>query len=331
MDHRDDGHIRDVAGLGRALAAGYVLLEGRGTDRVEAVGLVGPRAVPARRTLAMTGFLTALCVLSVAAQSPQDVGELRALARDGPDSVLVERLRRGPRDLREALRQPLAEARGGDDSAGLATVTAADHLASAWVIAWRDSFYVRKVSRFRSLSPADRQVNVTADSVLRAGNDALNSAGVDAAMPAWRESLRLHEGLADSAGIARALVAMAGGFKRASERDSAEMYFTRCRDLSGRIRDFSTLGNAIAQQAAMKADLGDLGGAADLLAQARLTLERAGDPIGVASNQNILAIVAFRRGDLAGARSAFEAALIAYRSGGSEANAAMILGNLGVV
>ncbi|HYT63155.1 MAG TPA: CHAT domain-containing protein [Gemmatimonadales bacterium] len=279
----------------------------------------------------MTGFLTALCVLSVAAQSPQDVGELRALARDGPDSVLVERLRRGPRDLREALRQLLAEARGGDDSAGLATVTAADHLASAWVIAWRDSFYVRKVSRFRSLSPADRQVNVTADSVLRAGNDALNSAGVDAAMPAWRESLRLHEGLADSAGIARALVAMAGGFKRASERDSAEMYFTRCRDLAERIRDYSTLGNVITQQADMKQARGDLGGATKLLVQAKAILERAGDPIGVASNQNILAIVAFRRGDLAGARSAFEAALIAYRSGGSEANAAMILGNLGVV
>ena len=279
----------------------------------------------------MIGFLTALSVLSVAAQSPQDVGELRTLARDGPDSVLVERLRRGPRDLREALRQLLAEARGGDDSAGLAAVTAADHLASAWVIAWRDSFYVRKVSRYRSLSPADRQVNVTADSVLRAGNDALNSAGVDAAMPAWRESLRLYEGVADSAGIARALFAMAGGFKRASERDSAETYFTRCRDLSGRIRDFSTLGNAIAQQAAMKADLGDLGGAADLLAQARLTLGRTGDPLGLASANNVLAIVFTRRGDLAGARSALEAALIAFRSGGSEANAAMILGNLGVV
>src|SRR6266550_3588682 len=305
MDHRDHRHIGGAARLGRVVASRDVLLEGRGADRVAAVGRLGSRRVPARRTLAMIGFLTALSVLSVAAQSPQDVGELRALARDGPDSVLVERLRRGPRDLREALRQLLAEARGGDDSAGLATVTAADHLASAWVIAWRDSFYVRKVSRFRSLSPADRQVNVTADSVLRAGNDALNSAGVDAAMP--------------------------GGFKRASERDSAEMYFTRCRDLAERIRDYSTLGNVITQQADMKQARGDLGGATKLLVQAKAILERAGDPIGVASNQNILAIVAFRQGDLAGARSAFEAALIAYRSGGSEANAAMILGNLGVV
>jgi len=279
----------------------------------------------------MIALTAAFSVLALAAQSPQDVGALRALARDGPDSVLVERLRRGPRDLREALRQLLAAAARSEDSVGLAALTAAERLASASVVAWRDSFYVRKVSRFRALSPADRQSNVTADSALRVGGEALNSAGVDAAMPAWRESLRLYEGLADSAGIARALVAMAGGFRRASSDDSAEAYLRRCRDLAERIRDYSTLGNVITQQAAMKVERGDLGGAEELLAQAKLSLERTGDPIGLASTQNILGIVARRRGDLAGARRAFEAALAANRSGGNEGGAAQILNNLGTL
>ncbi len=278
----------------------------------------------------MIALLAVLPVLVLAAQTPQAVSELRALARDGPDSVLVERLRQGPRDLREALRQLLA-ATGREDSVGVAALTAAEHLASAWLVAWRDSFYVRKVSRFRSLSPADRQANSAADSVLRAGNIASLSAGVDAAMPAWRESLRLYEGLADSAGIARALVAMAGGFRRASEHDSAEAYLTRCRDVAEQIGDYSTLGNVITQQGAEKQERGDLGRAAELLAQAKLILERSGDPIGVASNQNILAIVAFRRGDVAGARRAFEAALVAFRSGSNEGNAAMALNNLGTL
>ena len=277
----------------------------------------------------MIALTAAFSVLALAAQSPEDVAELRALARDGPDSVLVERLRRGPRDLREVLRQFLAEAAGRKDSVGVAALTAAEHLASAWVVAWRDSFYVRKVSRFRSLSPADRQANSTADSVLRAGNIASLSAGVDAAMPAWRESLRLYEGLADSAGIARALFWMAGGFRSASERDSAAAYFTRCRDLAERIRDYSTLGNVIIQQADMKQRRGDLGGAAELIAQAKLTLGRTGDPLGLAAANNILGIIAVNRGDLAGARSAFEGALTAYRNGGSESNAAMMLNNLG--
>src|SRR5256886_15288219 len=47
------------------------------------------------------------------AQNPQAVGELRALARDGPDSVLIERARQRPNDAREALRQLLAAAGSG--------------------------------------------------------------------------------------------------------------------------------------------------------------------------------------------------------------------------
>src|SRR6266581_1815094 len=190
MVARNTRHSGDASRLRQTLTSRDVLLEGRGADRVAAVGLLKPRGVPARRAVAMIALLAVLPVLVLAAQTPQAVSELRALARDGPDSVLVERLRQGPRDLREALRQLLA-ATGREDSVGVAALTAAEHLASAWLVAWRDSFYVRKVSRFRSLSPADRQANSAATGVLRAGNIASLSAGVDAAMPAWRESLRL--------------------------------------------------------------------------------------------------------------------------------------------
>src|SRR2546426_1451825 len=48
-----------------------------------------------------------LPVLALAAQAPQQVDEIRALARTGPDSVLVERALQRANDAREALRQLL--------------------------------------------------------------------------------------------------------------------------------------------------------------------------------------------------------------------------------
>src|SRR5213592_711393 len=184
MDHRDHGHIGGAARLGRVVASRDVLLEGRGANRVEAVGLVGPRGVPARRTIAMIALLAALPTLAMAVQALPSVNELVALARDAPDSVLVERVRHRSYDVPGALRQLLAAAGGREDSVRVTPLPAAERLASAWLVAWRDSFYVRKVSRFRSLAPPDRRANVTADSLLSAGNDAMRSAGLDAAMRA---------------------------------------------------------------------------------------------------------------------------------------------------
>jgi len=279
----------------------------------------------------MITLASAFYVLALTAQAPQDVAELRALAKDGPDSVLVERLRRGPRDLREVLRQFLAEAAGREDSVGIVALTAADHLTSAWFRTWGDSFFVRRVQRFRSLSRGDQQVNASADSIVRAGNIASQSGRRDEAWTPWRESLRLYEGLADSAGMARALLAIAGGYRGAAKRDSAEAYFTRCSDVAGRFRDYSTLGNVMYQQADMKQNRGDYAEAAELLARAKVILEQGGDPQGVASANNVLGIIASKRGDAAGARNAFEMALAAYRRAGNEASVAMTFGNLGVL
>ena len=278
----------------------------------------------------MIALASAFYVLALAAQTPQEVAELRALAKDGPDSVLVQRLRRGPRDLREVLRQFLAEAAGREDSVGVAALSGAERLANGWFLTWGDSFFVRRVRRFRSLSRGDQQVNASADSIVRAGNIALPNGGLAAALPSWRESLRLYEGLVDSAGMARALLAIAGGFRGAGQRDSAEAYFKRCRELAERFRDYTTLGNVMTQQADIKQNRSDYAGATELLAQAKSILDRAGDPVGVAFANNILGIVASKRGDPAGARSAFELALSTYRKVGTEPNVAMMLNNLGV-
>src|SRR5437867_12046113 len=106
----------------------------------------------------MITALPALYLLSLApglSQSPQTVDEVRALARDGPDSILADRARRRPDDAREALRRLLAGAAGGaSDSARASSLAAAERLAAAYTLAWGDSFLVRQVARFRSLSPA---------------------------------------------------------------------------------------------------------------------------------------------------------------------------------
>jgi len=260
-------------------------------------------------------------------QSPQDVDELRALVRDGPDSALVVRTRQRPNEVRDALRQLLADAAGG----GGASLAEAERLAGAYAIAWQDSFLVRQVARFQSLSPADRQAKVAADSVRLAGNAALGSAGVDAAMRAWRESLRRFEALSDTAGIAAALGNVGAGFYIAQEYDSAEAYLAQSRSLAERIGDYRTAGNAVGTLGSVSKDRGDLRAASELYALARPLRERTGDARGLAADQNNLGLVTEELGDLAGARRAYEAALAANRVAGRVEQAATNLINLGNV
>lgn len=277
----------------------------------------------------MIALLTVLPILAVAVQSPQAERELTTLAREGPDSVLIERVRRGTYDVREVLRQLLAAASRSADSAEGAALTAAERLASAWVVAWQDSFYVRRVNRFRSLSLADRQANASADSVLRAGNDALTSVGVDAAMQGWRESLRLYEVLADSAGIARALGNLGVGFRRIRQYDSAETYMVRAGDLAERLGEYRTLGDAIGNLGLVESNQGNWERARELFVRAKPIRERIGDVRGLARDQQALGNVAFTLGDLAGARRAFVIALAAFQSADDGLGTANTQANLG--
>ncbi len=281
----------------------------------------------------MIGVVAALALVAFApGQSTQQADEIGALARAGPDSALVERARRRPDDVRNALRQLLAEAAGEDvDSARAASLDAAQRLAGAYAIAWQDSFFVRQARRFASLSLADQKAKVAADSLRLVGNAALGSSGIDAAMQAWRESLRRCDALGDTAGMASALGNLGGGFYRAQEYDSAEAYLTRSRDLAERIGDHRTMGNAVGTLASVSNDRGDLRRANDLYALAGPIRERTGDTRGLAADQNNLGTVARALGDLVGARRAYEAALAANRSAGRVEPAATNLVNLGNV
>src|SRR5437773_1605938 len=135
---------------------------------MDAMGGLRSRIVSNRSTT-MIGTLPLpfLVLAGVLTQSPPGPGDLQTLARDGPDTVLVDRVRQRPDDAREALRRLLMEAAGG------APLAPAEHLASTYAVAWSDSFFVRQVTRFRSLSHADRLAKLAADSVRRAGNAAL--------------------------------------------------------------------------------------------------------------------------------------------------------------
>lgn len=275
----------------------------------------------------------ALVLLALApSQSPRQAGDSGTLARAGPDSALVESARRRPDDARDAVRHMLVDAAGDSpDSTRAASLAAAVHLAAAYALAWQDSFFVRQVARFASLSPTDRKAKVAADSIRLAGNAALGSAGIEAAMRAWRESLRRCEVQGDSAGMAAALGNLGAGFFRSRDYDSAEAYLVRSRDVAERIGDYRTLGNAIGTLGSVSKDRGDLRRATELYARAQPIRERTGDARGLAADQNNLGIVARELGDLAGARRAYEVALAANRGAGRAEPAALNLVNLGNV
>src|SRR5712692_2132593 len=104
-----------------------------------AVGCLRSRGVSASRSAVMVALSALLPVLALAVQAPAQVDSIRALARDGPDSVLVERVRQHPYDARDALHRLFV---GGvrDDSAAHAALAAANRLAAAVAVAWSDSF-----------------------------------------------------------------------------------------------------------------------------------------------------------------------------------------------
>ncbi|HEV8398308.1 MAG TPA: CHAT domain-containing protein [Gemmatimonadales bacterium] len=264
-----------------------------------------------------------LVALSVLLQSPHGADTVRMLARDGADSALIRRTLSHPDDARDALRRLLA------DAGGEAPLAPAERLADAYAIAWGDSFFVRQVSRFRALSPSDRRAKIVADSLRLAGNAALGSSGIDAAMRIWRESLGRFERLADTAGMGAALGNLGVGFYRAELYDSADVYLARSRDLAEAIGDYRTLGNAVGTLGSVSKDRGDLRRATELYTRASELRERTGDTRGLAADRNNLGLIAEELGDLAAARAAYEAALAANRSAGRMAPAAPNLENLG--
>ncbi len=287
------------------------------------------RGVHCRGALAMISLLTAFSTLSLVVQNPE-TDSMRALARDGPDSALVERVRQRNDEARKLLSQ-LRTAAGGNEDSAQVILPVAERLASAYAVAWQDSFFVRWIARFRSLSLRDRQATIVADSIRSAANGAVRTVGALVALRSWRESLRLFEALADTAGIASALTSMGAGFHFAQQYDSAELYLTVAQGYAERISDYRRLGNILGLRGLVSWKRGDLQRASELYARAKPFRERSGDVLGLAADQTNLGIVTMTLGDLAGARRAFEAALAVVRSIGDAGGIALVLNNLGAI
>src|SRR2546430_1449584 len=285
--------------------------------------------VHCRGALAMISLLPALSILSLAVRNPE-TDSLRALARDGPDSALVERVRQRNDEARKLLSQLRTVAGGGEDSAQVA-FPVAERVASAYAVAWQDSFFVRWIARFRSLPPPARQATLGADSALRAGKATVRTVGADATLRVWRESLRVYQTLADSAGIAATLTAMGAGFYFAQRYDSAESYLSLAQGYAERISDYRTLGSVLGLLGLVNWKRGDLQRASALYARAKPFRERSGDVLGLAGDQSNLGALSMTLGDLAGARHAFDSALAEVRRIGDAGGIALILNNLGAI
>jgi CHAT domain-containing protein len=277
----------------------------------------------------MIRLLAALAVVSPmtsAAQDPQMVEELRGLAKTGPDSALLDRARHQPNDAREALRLLLAQAAGStSDSAQLVPLRGAQRVAGAIAVAWQDSFPLRQVERFRSLSPARRIATVVADSLARAGRAAFGAEGVDVAMRILREALKRFEALADTSGIASALNLLGSGFYNTEQHDSAVAYLTRAREYAERVGDLRTLGAVLRNLGRVSLRQEDLGGARASFTRAQQVYQGIGDTDGLRLSYNNFGLLALSSRDSKAARDAFEAGLTLSRSG---KDTALFLGNL---
>ncbi|MGK2962228.1 MAG: CHAT domain-containing tetratricopeptide repeat protein [Gemmatimonadaceae bacterium] len=241
---------------------------------------------------------------------------------------LVEEARRRPDSVRQSLTNALAAASTARSNLDKTQLLKARRLADAYSKAWNDPFFARQVVRFESLSSRQRRVRVEADSLRRAGNDALGAEGVPAAMLLWRESLRRASLIADPAAVAPALLSIGAGFYRFARYDSAEVYLKRAHAMAVRIGDRRTAGNATGLLASVRKDQGRLDEAVELYSQAARVRALSGDTRGIAADENNLGLIALERGDPAEAAAAYERALAINRRENRPAMVALNVSNL---
>src|SRR5690349_11623958 len=175
---------------------------------------------------------------------PAHSDSLRQLAERG-DARVAAIVTQFPDSARTTFTHLLRLAATTGDGTRTSHLAAARNLARVYADVWRDSFYVRQISRFDAWSPAERLTKVAADSLRLAGNSALGTSGASSALRAWRESYRLARSIGDSAGQGSALGNIAVAFYRDGSLDSAEQYLLRSRAIAERIGDTRTRLNAI--------------------------------------------------------------------------------------
>lgn len=229
-------------------------------------------------------------------------------ARDGPASA--EAVRRHPESVAAAVAAILERAHARTvPSAVPHDLNVAERLALTHARIWGDSSLVRGVRAFRGWSPAQRGRKLAADRLRRKGNAALATGGVSAAMPHWRESLRMASSVPDVSGVAAALGNIGAGFYREGELDSARVYLERTRRLAERAGETMIAANAMTTLATLLLDRGHLRPAATLYGEALDLRKRIGDVRGEAADLNNSGLVHQALGDLALARKSFETSL----------------------
>ena len=207
-------------------------------------------------------------------------------------------------------------------------LSSARTLASAYAIAWQDSFLVREVERFAGWPASRRSGKLWADSLRRAGAEAYSQDGAEAAITIWRRALARSIAIGDTALSAAISGNIGAGFLRSARLDSAESYLNRAMRLARLVGDYRVEANAMTALGGLSEDKGDLASARVHYSTALSLHERIGDTRGLAADRNNLGMLAWAAGDLAEAKRQFEAALAINRREGRDEVAATNMLNL---
>lgn len=279
-----------------------------------------------RTTIApFCGILSALALSAPALGSSSQITN----ALEAADRLLIAQAKDQADSIREALARTFSEI-----SSSRTTKERTEHLrlarrlARAYAYAWNDQFHVRQVTRFESATLAQQRARVFADSLRKAGNEAMGSAGIPSAMKLWLEGLLRAKSLGDPAAIAPAMLSVGAGFYRMTELDSAGNYLARAEALAVRIGDYRTAGNALGILASIKKDKGASSEAAALYRRASTVRGRSGDTRGIAADENNLGLIAQQNADFSEAMAHFARALALNRSDNRPGLVALNLGNM---
>jgi CHAT domain-containing protein/Tfp pilus assembly protein PilF len=265
-----------------------------------------------------------ILVAAVAAGQSSGADSLRVMAIRLPERALVLEVRARPHDVRDAYTEAVARSAGGDTLA----LTAARQLASAYAIAWQDSFLVQDVRRFTAWPAARRAARVWVDSTRKAGITAYGRDGPRAAIRTWRRALRRAMTNDDSVATAMVLGNIGAALWREGSLDSADLYLDRARATAVAVGDRRTEANALGALGNVSADRGARAVAREHYLRALDLRERIGDRRGVAADHNNLGLLAQEAGELDEARRRFEMALALHREDGRHSTAAINLVNL---
>ena len=260
---------------------------------------------------------------------------LQALSAQQPaapgDSVPPRWIVTHPDRARDSMRTWMAASVTAGPGAAHTLLERAARWGSDYARVWGDSFPLRDVRRFASLSRNDQLQRVRADSLRRSGNVALGREGLAAAVKAWKASHALGVAIADTAVMASALGNIGAGFYRESELDSAARYFAEARRLAAIAGDRRVELNALGGLASVSKDRGGYEAAARQYREALFLRRQIGDYRGVAADADNLGLVAAATRNPGEARRRYMEALVTAREHGFDDAAAAALLNLGAL